>query len=314
MLALPEIGVGASSAKRVHPCDVVVICDWIEGSLLFGSSPLSKSDICDVLEEQAIYQDQAIAMQFLDVVWLRMERRAQWLGDACSYEIQGRRVSRRGTWQEFLPNSYLLMLSFIEYYAILRPKTKKGDKNVYIEQGKTFEIFCHEALRKIGWDSLVTGWSSGAGAKKLPQVVDLIANTLSEGAINKSMVGTYAASNEEGCDLVCHRPFPDKRGGRPVYLVQCASGVGWQKKCHTPDMELWAKFIAFSQRPQRAFCLPKALEDDAFLQSAHRINGMVVDRYRLLHESKKNATWMSGPLVADITKWVDSKRAQLPQL
>jgi hypothetical protein len=309
MLSLPEKGFRGSSGT-VHESDLAIVCDWVEGSVLFSKTTLSKSDMSDVLVDENVYKDQDDANQFVDLVWAKLEARKLLMGAGCPYDVGHRTIAARGNWEDFLPTSYLLVLSQAPLYE------KLGEFNLgkYVEQGEIFELFCVEALQDMGWKTLRTGWSSGKGAKKLPAVVAAVTAELCEGVVNADMVRKFEESNEEGCDLVCQRAFPDSRLGRPVYLVQCASGDNWEEKQETPDLELWKKFFPFSQHPQRGFCLPFALEDDEFEKSVHRVMGMLLDRHRLSGATHGNSSWLSAGLKARIKAWVDERQALIPRL
>ncbi len=57
MLTIP--GRGMSRSVNAHNVDVDVLCDWIEGSVLFqDEEDLPASDVVDVLIEAQIYENQ----------------------------------------------------------------------------------------------------------------------------------------------------------------------------------------------------------------------------------------------------------------
>ena len=89
-----------------------------------------------------------------------------------------------------------------------------------------------------------------------------------------------------------YRPFPDNRVGVPVYLMQCASGENWVHKLHEPDLNVWTKIILFAATPSKAIAIPFVLLDKEFKQRCNRVNGMLLDRYRLLAAVNHNGKWV----------------------
>ena len=69
LLAVPGIGfIGPSTTK--HRSDLMIVADWVEGTVVFFDQTVSKMDVRKFLCDQSYYQDQAFAMQFVDQVWM----------------------------------------------------------------------------------------------------------------------------------------------------------------------------------------------------------------------------------------------------
>lgn len=124
---------------------------------------------------------------------------------------------------------------------------------------------------------------------------------------------TTESANEAGLDILCHRPFGDGRAGSPVFLLQCASGGKWEEKLRTPDVRIWGRIITFTSEPQKAFAMPFALTDSEFTRVCNVVNGMLLDRYRLLLPGATNPTWVTDALSARLINWLNPRITKLPQ-
>jgi len=307
MIVLPEKGVYRS--VNVHKSRLDVLADWVEGSVLFDPDELSETDIIDHLLEEEIYDDQDFAREMVTNVWGELERRQRWLGRGAALRITTRRISRVNDWQAFPGHSFCLLLSLAEWYSSWAQRFGYD----YTEQGELFECLTKESLEHqlLGWTIYQTGWSR-THTVKLAEVVDEVANRLGEQVGNLERYAEPAA-NEAGLDLLCYKPFVDGRVGIPVYLLQCASGRNWEDKLHTPNMKLWTKIVDFVATPRKAFATPFAFTDKEFIRVCNRVDGMLLDRYRLLAAYEKGAGWESQELSERIIAWAEPRVAALPR-
>jgi len=147
--------------------------------------------------------------------------------------------------------------------------------------------------------------------EKLEAVVTTIAELLGEA---RGDVGTWTkdSAKDAGLDILCYRSFPDQRGGRPVFLVQCASGGDWESKLKTPDLEVWEKLISFVYRPKRAFSTPFALPERDYKMHCNKVNGLLLDRHRLLAPGHASTNWLSGGLARKLNEWTHARIGSLP--
>ena len=313
MLAIPESGFRRSVNE--HNCDLVVVCDWIEASLLSEEVEVSQSQVADILHEQGFYQKpggnaSTFCAEFMEMIWTELHRRESLLGKAAPFKMTGKRILRQGNWDEFAPTTFLLLLASADYYSVLREKPL----NKYIEQGELFEDFCVLSLGGNGWQTTRTGWASHQGAHKLPKTVAAVAAALDERAVNAAVVELYKHENEAGCDLVSHWAYPDRWTGRPVVLLQCASGDNFKKKLGTPSIDDWRKFIGFSTIPLRGFCTPRTFENRTFLQHGGKVSGLLLDRFRLLQPFAKTPDLLPADLGQRLLRWLRPRIKALPRL
>ncbi|MGB9486538.1 MAG: hypothetical protein WCD04_10560 [Terriglobia bacterium] len=308
MLAVPSVGMAVST--NTHNVDVGVLCDWIEASVLFlDEAHLSDTVVVDILKEEEIYRSQEFAWEIVEEAWSQLEDRQKWIGKASPITVESLRLIRHRDWQQAPAHSFYLALTLAGFY----PKWARRFGRNFTVQGELFEKLTKESVELLfpGWVVYPTGWAR-THAKKIPAIVEEVANLLSESKGDiKRWVGLHA--NEAGLDLLCYRPFPDGRVGIPVYLMQCASGADWVEKLHTPNIEIWRQIVQFAARPGKAFAMPFALTHDEFPSKCLAVNGLTLDRYRLLSSGRDNPDWVPADLTHDIVAWLEPRLATLPQ-
>jgi len=313
MLTLPDSGFQPS--VNSHNVDLDALVDWVEGSVVFVDELLAQVDVVDSLCENGIYRDresmtaQDFAVERVADAWVELERRSRSLLRGAPFRISGRRIFRTRAWETNPTYSFCLLLSLQVRFR----RWARQFGSDFTEQGKLFERLTAECLETTGWTVYRTGWAPG-NAAKIGQVVSAVSDHIREsarpGEIHKWM---SEHANEEALDVVCSRPFVDGWGGRPLYFFQCASGANWDTKLTTPDVDVWGKIISFSNVPKRGFSMPFALLEDDFRRSAGRVNGILLDRFRLQSPSIEGDTdWVSDELSADILAWMKPRVEKLP--
>lgn len=306
MLDIPEIGFQPSTKK--HNVDLTILCDWIESSILFVDERLSQSDVIDMLCDMHVYHQKDFAAEIVEDAWNELKRRLYWIHQATPILVQGRHIQRELAWEQALAHSFCLTTTCQQYY---KPWAHQFGSN-YVQQGELFEILTKESLEALGWKVYRTGWASGSHMGNIQSIVTGVADCLNESIINEAMLSLYDNAKDEQLDLVCYQPFTDGRGGKPVFFMQCASGEKWKGKLKTPDIDVWTKLITFSSNPQRAFAMPFALHDADFFTACNRVDGMLLDRYRLLSAGKEGVDWISPELKARLIAWLTPRINMLP--
>jgi len=257
MLALPACGFARSIES--HNVRLDVLCDWLEGSVLFAQVPLAAAEVVDVLVENGIYTSQDFAWKLLSDAWIELRRRSKLLNSGYPIEIKGWRLQPRYSWDENPAHSFCLALSLAEWL----PDWARSFGKDYTEQGELFEKFVAEAIAKSlpDWSVHHTGWRK-TKAVKLPGVITELCEWLGESETGNRERWTTNSANDAGLDLVCIRRMPDGRPGIPLYLVQCASGVtgnlSWKHKLRALDLDLWQRLVDFAVHPKRGFATPFA--------------------------------------------------------
>ena len=308
MLDLPTSGFARSVTK--HNVKLVAVCDWVEASVLFGDRDVSQTDVVDVLQENNIYDDQDSAREMLADAWIEMRHRSESLGDGSPFDVQTGRVVQSKKWRIVTAYSFCLMLAIRQWY----PGWAKMHFDVnYTVQGSLFEEITDECLTRLGWSTFRTGWSPDT-PENIRQVVADVAEYINEREIPGGLDRWISSNaNDEGLDVVCTDPFYDGLGGYPIFFLQCASGLNWPSKLHTPDPCVWSKVIDFTTTPQRGFAMPFALDEAEFRQYAGRVKGMMLDRFRLSSPAYDGEIgWVSSPLRRRLLAWLTPKVKKLP--
>lgn len=308
MLRLPSTGVAKSVTE--HNGVLSTQADWIESSLLFENDTVSRSDVVDVLTENNVYREQGFANVWVSNLFTELDRRLELLGDAGCLKREGARYRRIRPWTERPAYSFCVALSAVVLY---RSDVEKKLGKKYADQGELFELLCVEALVSDSWLVHRTGWSKAA-TKTIEAKISALASALGESAnITAIPKWTAPCAKDSGLDIVAWIRYPDGWGGRPVCLIQCASGQGWKEKLCTPNLKTWKKLIDFSTCPLRGLAMPFAPDVDEFrLASNHDGLMLLLDRHRLLCPAG-NATWSpSAGLASDLVQWTAKRVAAFP--
>lgn len=311
MLPTPTSGMRRSINE--HNIKFDFLCDWIEGSILFDENEdeFSMRDVVDVLVDESIYEESDFAMEIVLGAWQELESRLKCIAPGGPFFISNSRIKRVNSWQDTPAHSFCVLLSLSQCYKGWWNHVSSSDYN---EQGELFELLTQESLREqfLNWQIKRTG-SSHKQSVKLHEVVHQVANWL--GRPTKHDINKRAKSNsrDAGLDLLCYHSFSDNQPGFPIYLMQCASGQNWDEKVHTPDPDLWQDYIDFVTRPQKAFAIPFALDENDFRDSCVLVKGLLLDRYRLLAAARYRQHWESPILTNRIVNWATPRIDQLPR-
>lgn len=295
MLLKPEAGIGLRHVK------LEAMCDWIEASMLFEQDgEATIIDIVDILVDEHVYSKQDDANAMIQNAWVELKRRNAHLGTGSPFEFTSSRIKNVAQWNEYPVYTFCLLASLALWY----PGWVKKIGGSYLEQGEIFEEITKESLQAQfpTWTMEVTGWSRG-NPTKLQGIVDKVAKQLGEKK-GEVEIWTSPYANEAGLDILCYKSFNDARNGIPVYLIQCASGANWRDKFHTPELKVWTKVIQFAATPTKGFSVPFAVLDREFSQSCNLIDGMLLDRIRLMSPTlNANESWVSASLKSRIIAW-----------
>jgi hypothetical protein len=308
MLRLPSVGIRPSIGK--HNCQPDAILDWIEASLLFTETRVSKADVVGILCDENVYDSQAFANAFVDSCWTTLAQRSKLQGYGL-YKIHGSSAERSGTWRTFPAYTFCVLVSAWHWYETKLPQ------KAYLTQGRLFEELTGEALTRLfpGWSLNKFGWANGR-TKKIMDVIKLAAIALGEDAAVDASKYVDPQKNEEGLDLLVARPWKDGRRGSMAVLVQCASGRHWKDKLGEPNMGVWKKVIDWpaidSLPPLKAFATPFALLADDHGRAVTS-GGLILDRIRLLALGKGAKSAFSGTLSKELKGWISKFEMRLPR-
>ena len=311
MLALPERGMVPSVKK--HNIDISVLCDWIEASVLFDDDELPKPDVIDILIENEVYNSQDFAGEIVDVAWEILRERLALPGAGIQFAVTNNRIARTNNWDTFPAYAFCLAITCASY---LYPEWANNYGHDSAVQGSLFERLTLESLQRIfpNWTIQRVGWAPD-NPVKLKASVGKMLTDLNEFANPDIDIHVTDHANELGLDLLAFYSFGDKNSSFPVIMVQCASGKDWIGKRDTPDLNVWQKIINFNARPMRAFAIPYSfIDENAFRRSAAKVNGLFIDRNRLLVPTAGHVLSNIDVLLSDeLLNWVRPRIAALPK-
>lgn len=308
MFRMPTKGFCVSTGA--HNCHLEPFTDWVEGSVLFLGEPVSRSDIVDQLIENSIYRDQGFAHQWVDVVFAELRRRFRLLSGDAPTAVDGARVVRLRQWNDRSAYAFCVALSLQIHY---RKEVCDAIGRDCSEQGRLFEQLTVELFRANGWNVEPSGWSHRSARSVQRQVQDLavaIGEGQRLGAIER---WTQPHAKDSGLDLVAWQAFPDGWSGRPICLVQCASGENWTDKLATPNLRTWEQLIEFTTAPRRGLAMPFAPEENEFRRRANQDGLMLLlDRYRLMR-TRPGTTYPTPGLARELNQWTEARIKCFPR-
>lgn len=300
MLSIPK---GFQRSVKAHNIKVETFLDWVETTSLIAQEELSPSDIIDYLIEEQFYDEQDFAAEFVLPNWDTLEARLSGLGHHSPVSFKQRWMVRQVDWTEVPAYSFCLVVSLGPQYVDWTDRFGSD----YSVQGELFESVTKAAMEVqfSGWRFLHTGWRKD-NTSRLGDVVGNLTSYINEPI---GYIDEYASchAHEAGLDLVWHLPFADRRGGAPVYLVQCASGKKWEDKVNEPNIKVWTKIIDFAGTPCKAFSLPYSLSKRELRRQTNRSRGLILDRYRLLAHNISEKEWVPAALCHDLTNWLEPR-------
>ena len=300
MIVFPTKGMARSIEKHNIKFDIFI--DWVEASIVFGSDEISQTEIVDRLIEEEIYEDQDMAREIVNEVWIELERRVQLCSNSYGLSVEDNWIRRTAEWREKPAHSFCLLLSISPAYDWW----SKEFGSDYNEQGELFEVIIEESLEALApdWYTYRTGWGrSNDGFKRIAQEVS---NIIGDGRPNFENWDVGSAKDMT-LDVLFYRKFEDGRHGFPYYLIQCASGGNWENKVTYPDLNIWGNIISPPTRPMRGFAIPFSLSEEEFKRKCFIATGLLLDRCRILSAGQVNQQWLSQETCDRILEWADTR-------
>lgn len=296
MLPLPTAGFSRSVTK--NNVNRSIMGDWLEASALFCGQSFSINDVVDVLVEEAIVDrseadasdsEQDLAYGIAEEGWTEINDRIRHSGPSQAYDIAGKTVRSKASWQDDPIRSFLILLSLAPHY----PKWAEACR-AYGEQGLLFEKVSSRACSAMfqDWYVYEAGWSA-AGPKTVDMIVNDLAGLLGISGCANPQNWVPPNAKDGGLDLICFRTFPDARECVPMFAIQCASGAGWTGKVYQPDTKEWKKWLDSAFEPTRAMIIPFVVDRADLPIMAQRVDGPLFDRNRLLSVGQGIQDWMA---------------------
>jgi len=270
---------------------------------------LTDEDVIPERDEDFI-SEQGDAHGIASDLWEALKLRQHCTNENSPFDITATRIERKQEWDKYPAYSFCLLLSMGVW-----SKVKPAWRNLgggFTAEGELFEKLTEASLIRHfpDWEFRVIGWSR-SNTTGLADTIKNIGQNLRERELASYIDYLDPRSKDAGLDLIGYRTFKDTRGALPIFFLQCATGDNWDDKLDTPNLDIWGKIIDFTSKPKRGFAMPfSLLESDKsriFRQSAVKVGGPFLDRYRLLSVTTGNQeleSWVPLDLKTQLIDWV----------
>lgn len=246
------------------------VADWIETTLVARGTRQVGSDALYSLASEEINCGVPQANLALGV----MKRRALALGDRYPFTVHEWAV-RATPYAMTSPYVALLYLSTDGVARQLLYRTPNDEMAVLLER------LTERAVQNLWGDvgrALRFGWPSDSGRPpEFPAAVAWLAEKMS---IPAGTGYRPPRRKDGGVDVVGWRPFPDKRSGFPIVLVQCTLQSDLVPKAADIEARLWSSLLALDVEPATVLAVPQTLSPGV-LWDQLALRCMILERLRL---------------------------------
>jgi hypothetical protein len=242
------------------------VADWVErAALSAGSSAIGHHTLRE-LGEVVGYTEADVGLALTTV-----SRRAALLGDAYPFRT-GVGVAAREDASEY-PWTALLLMSAD---SPVRPPSEFGLAAAALERitaRAVSEIYGPET------EALRFAWPSDEGRpQEFGSAIRWLATRM---GVTPGDAYRPPYAKDGGVDVVAWRPFPDRRSGFPVMLIQCTIERSYEHKAKDIDLPVWSGYLRLDVAPATALAIPEVVPSgEAWNALAART--VIMDRTRLV--------------------------------
>jgi len=264
-----------------NPLSRQFVTDWVEFHLCVTKSDLSKSELYSHIENSSGSEP---ATEFVDDIWNELERRILLYGDNPPYLLGPRLVTPIIEWENN-PGYLMCLILSIDGNSVEPAST-----------GKLFErLSCHAVKNYFGGEAVIYGFPQ-------KQSVENICAQMNE------RFGLNPSSNfkDRGVDIICWKPFGDRRKSQLAAIIQCAAGHNWSKKLLSVPIDAWRQYVLWSgSLPIKGFTTPIIIEDSEFHDIAVDA-GLMFDRPRIFRNIQAERM-EDDSLYPDLVRWCSTR-------
>ena len=222
------------------------IADWIETTLLARGTVQIGMDALHAFASEELHQ----AEQSVHLALGSMERRAQVLGDAYPFQVFPYAVRAR-------PNATSTPYALLLLVTPKSPARQLLHEHSIEQMALVFERLVVRALvTLLGPESRAVrfGWPGDDGRPAdFYGAIEWLAGRM---GITAGRAYRPPRRKDGGVDVVAWRPFPDRRSGFPVTLVQCTLQEDVTPKSADVDVRNWAGWLTLDADPTAALAVP----------------------------------------------------------
>lgn len=269
-----------------NPSSKTFVADWVEFYVNATKSDLSKSELISYIEDSSGSEPDAA---FIDDVWQELEFRLFLYGaENPPYRVDPREIIPLIDWN-IKPEYLACVILSIDGNSVDSAST-----------GKLFERLSCKAVKKyFNGEAVIYGFPNKQSIKDITVLMN-------------ETFGFNPSSNfkDRGVDIICWKPFGDKRKSQISAIIQCAAGHNWKGKLLSIPIDAWKQYILWSgSLPIKGFTTPTIIDDGIFYDVVTD-SGLMFDRPRLyrnfLHDNNDDAD-----LHRDLISWCASKVSSL---
>jgi hypothetical protein len=258
------------------------VSDWVELTISYNKSKLSKAQLARYVEEASGSEPEE---SFINNIWNELKRRES-VYCKPPFKVESKVVYSVIDWEE-IP-AYLVCLIFSVY----------GGTHNLSKSAKLFERITSQILELYGeFKTKIFGWPVAPGdPKDIKTRVELLAREMNERFIEPPS----AEKKDDTVDIAAWKPFHDKKSSQIVLLVQCATGVHWERKSCELRIRAWMDYIHWGCPPLCGLAIPFIVDERKWVDVA-RDAGLIIDRIRIYNILINKAT--DSPFQSELKMW-----------
>lgn len=269
--------------------DVSVISDWVEINIIYANTPLSKSKLISLLEDNGFEKDVDYDEDSLfDSVMHELQRRETLYGNTPPFSIESNIVTPNNTWDE--RPEYFMCLLFSYWGA-----ANAGNGTQLFEQISNIVLKSY-----LNGNAITLGFPNEGD---LPGQLDSIAINLRE---ERAIINPPIAAKDRGVDVIGWLGCDDDRKGQTIILMQCAAGRNWMLKKRIM-LDVWAQYINWNYYTTiPSLSITEVIEDKKWSEAVIQY-GVVFDRARIFKYLYKPTIAIDNELRDAIIDWCNNK-------
>jgi hypothetical protein len=290
---------------------VLRMADWVELSVMFTSTPLSKAKISSLINAsgdtdiaelegddleadgageqgngvEEIGKDNEVGdYELFDSILQELDRRRKLYGDHPPYTIENNVVMPGVSWQD-APELFMCLL--FAYWGAWNKHSAT----------KLFERLSNEVLvAHLDGQAVTLGFPN---PENLSTQLDTLAALLFERRGNRNPEFT---DKDRGVDVVGWKSFNDSRNGQIVVLMQCAAGRTWESKKQIP-LPAWSQYINWNYTTTLPCMSVTEIITSTRWQNRIDEYGILFDRARIYQYLYRPGHPINQPLRDEILDW-----------
>lgn len=269
--------------------EISIISDWAELNVVYSGSPLSKSKIISLLEDNGYTEDVDYnGDELFDSILQELERRKSLYGNNPPFTITNSIISTQIDWNDY--PEYLLCLIFSYWGA---SNAQNGTS--------LFEQVSNIALKNyLGGEAVTLGFPN---AGNLYGHLDNLAKLINEDRASKN---PPVHAKDRGVDVIGWNSCGDNRKGQIIVLMQCAAGRNWNLKKQIL-LDVWSQYINWNYYTTIPSLAITEIVDSKKWSNAIENYGVVFDRARLYNYMYKGSNTIDNTLRTAVIQWCKTK-------